>query len=67
MEFSNIITLLEDAKAIAPPEPPSPIMIEIFGTFSDILLLECAIADAFPFVRLQFLQAPASTKVMMVF
>ena len=32
IEFSNMITLLDDAKAIAPPEPPSPIMIEIFGT-----------------------------------
>ena len=26
-----MITLFEEAKAIAPPEPPSPIIIEIFG------------------------------------
>ena len=30
-----MITLFEDAKAIAPPEPPSPIIIEIFGTVND--------------------------------
>ena len=27
-----MITLFEEAKAIAPPDPPSPIIIEIFGT-----------------------------------
>ena len=49
MEFSNIITLFEDAKAIAPPEPPSPIIIEMFGTVNDILCsIELAIADAWP-------------------
>ena len=49
MEFSSIITLFEDAKAIAPPDPPSPIIIEIFGTDSDIQhSIEFAIADAWP-------------------
>ena len=27
-----MITLFDEAKAIAPPEPPSPIIIDIFGT-----------------------------------
>ena len=27
-----MITLFEDAKAIAPPDPPSPIIMEMFGT-----------------------------------
>ena len=27
-----MITLFDEAKAIAPPDPPSPMMIEIFGT-----------------------------------
>ena len=41
--------LLDDARAIAPPEPPSPIITEIFGTVSDILhSIEDAIADACP-------------------
>ena len=35
--------------AIAPPDPPSPIMTEIFGTLSDMQhSIECAIADAWP-------------------
>ena len=34
-----MITLFDDAKAIAPPEPPSPIMIEIFGTVKDMQAL----------------------------
>ena len=47
--FSNIKTLFADAKAIAPPEPPSPIIIEIIGTFSDIQhSIELAIASACP-------------------
>ena len=47
IEFSSIITLLDDAKAMAPPDPPSPIMMEIFGTFSDMLhSIEFAIAEA---------------------
>ena len=29
--FSNINTLLEEANAIAPPEPPSPIIIDKVG------------------------------------
>ena len=44
-----MITLFEEAKAIAPPEPPSPIMIEMFGTVSDIQhSIEFAIAEACP-------------------
>ena len=47
--FSSIITLLEEARAIAPPEPPSPIMIEIVGTLSSILhSIDFAIASAWP-------------------
>ena len=42
-----MITLFDDAKAIAPPEPPSPIIIEMFGTLSDIQhSIEVAIAEA---------------------
>ena len=44
---SKKITLFEDANAIAPPEPPSPIMTEIFGTVKDMQhSIELAIADA---------------------
>ena len=44
-----MITLLEEAKAIAPPEPPSPIIMEMFGTVSDMQhSIELAIADACP-------------------
>ena len=35
--FSSINTLLEEASAIAPPEPPSPIIIDKVGT-GDIML-----------------------------
>ena len=43
------VKLFEDAKAIAPPEPPSPIIIEMFGTVSDIQhSIEFAIAEAWP-------------------
>jgi len=49
IEFSNIITLFEDASAIAPPDPPSPIIIEMFGTFRDMQhSIEFAIAVAWP-------------------
>ena len=34
--FSNMTTLLADASAIAPPEPPSPITIDIVGTVNFI-------------------------------
>ena len=44
-----MITLLDEANAIAPPEPPSPMIIEMFGTVSDIPhSIELAIADAWP-------------------
>ena len=44
-----MITLFEDAKAIAPPDPPSPIIIEILGTVNDMQhSIEFAIADACP-------------------
>ena len=44
-----MITLFEDANAIAPPEPPSPIIIEIFGTVRDIQhSIEFAMAEAWP-------------------
>ena len=47
--FSNIITLFDDAKAIAPPEPPSPIMIASVGTLSSIQhSIDFAIASACP-------------------
>ena len=40
--------MLEDAKAIAPPDPPSPIIIEIFGTVKDIQhSIELAIAECY--------------------
>ena len=40
---------LEEAKAIAPPDPPSPMIIEIFGTVNDIEhSIELAIAEACP-------------------
>ena len=48
-EFQSRQILLEDAKAIAPPDPPSPIITEILGTLSDMQhSIECAIADACP-------------------
>ena len=41
-------TLLAEAKAIAPPDPPS-LMIDIFGTFSLMQLsIDLAIASACP-------------------
>ena len=44
-----MITLFEEAKAIAPPEPPSPIIIDMFGTFKLIeVSIELAIAEAWP-------------------
>ena len=43
------MTLLEDASAIAPPDPPSPIIIEIVGTVSSIQhSIDLAIASAWP-------------------
>ena len=45
--FSNIITLLDDASAIAPPDPPSPITIAIVGTVNCIQFsIDLAIASA---------------------
>ena len=45
----NIITLFEDAKAIAPPDPPSPIIIDIVGTVNSMLhSIDFAIASAWP-------------------
>ena len=42
-----MITLFDDANAIAPPDPPSPIIIEIFGTVNDMQhSIEVAIALA---------------------
>ena len=47
--FSNIKILLDDAKAIAPPDPPSPIIIEIVGTPKDNEhSIDLAIASAWP-------------------
>ena len=47
--FSNIKTLLADAKAIAPPEPPSPIITDMIGTLKDMQhSIELAIACACP-------------------
>ena len=44
-----MITLFADAKAIAPPDPPSPMIIEIIGTFNDMQQsIELAIASACP-------------------
>ena len=44
-----MITLFDDAKAIAPPDPPSPIIIDKFGTVNDIQhSIEFAIAEAWP-------------------
>ena len=41
------MTLFDEAKAIAPPDPPSPIIIEIFGTVYDMQhSIEFAIAEA---------------------
>ena len=46
---SNIITLFDDANAIAPPDPPSPIIIEILGTSKFIQCsIDLAIASAWP-------------------
>ena len=43
------LSRLDDAKAMAPPDPPSPIIIEIFGTVSAMQhSIELAIADACP-------------------
>ena len=40
---------LDEAKAIAPPEPPSPIIIDKFGTANDMQhSIEFAIAEACP-------------------
>ena len=40
---------MDEAKAIAPPEPPSPIIIDILGTVSDMQhSIELAIAEACP-------------------
>ena len=33
---NNIITLFDEARAIAPPDPPSPIIMEMFGTVKDM-------------------------------
>ena len=42
-----MITLLDEASAIAPPDPPSPITIAIVGTFNDIQhSIDFAIASA---------------------
>ena len=47
--FWSIITLLDDAKAIAPPDPPSPIIIAIVGTVNFIEhSIDFAIASAWP-------------------
>ena len=47
--FSSIITLLEEARAIAPPEPPSPIIIANVGTFNFMQhSIDFAIASACP-------------------
>ena len=47
--FSSINTLLVDAKAIAPPEPPSPIIIDMVGAPNDIEhSIDLAIASACP-------------------
>ena len=49
IEFSSMITLLDEARAIAPPDPPSPIIIEILGTVKDIQhSIEFAMAEACP-------------------
>ena len=49
MAFSNIITLLDEANAIAPPDPPSPIIIDNVGTFNSIQhSIDLAIASACP-------------------
>ena len=43
------MTLFDDAKAIAPPLPPSPIIIEIFGTQSDMdVSIDFAMDSAIP-------------------
>ena len=45
--YLGVITLLDDANAIAPPEPPSPIITEIVGTFKSIEhSIDLAIASA---------------------
>ena len=42
-----MITLLDDANAIAPPDPPSPIIIAIVGTLSSMQhSIDFAIASA---------------------
>ena len=47
--FSNIKTLFADAKAIAPPDPPSPIINDMIGTLKDMQhSIELAIACACP-------------------
>ena len=39
--------MFAEAKAIAPPDPPSPMMIEMIGTFNDMQhSIELAIASA---------------------
>ena len=46
---NNIITLFDDANAIAPPDPPSPIIIAKVGTFNFIQhSIDFAIASACP-------------------
>ena len=49
MEFSNMITLFDEAKAIAPPDPPSPIIIAKVGTVRLMQhSIDFAIASACP-------------------
>ena len=49
-----MITLFDEAKAIAPPDPPSPIIIEMFGTVNDMQhSIELAIAEACPLCSAQ--------------
>ena len=44
-----MITLLDEASAIAPPDPPSPITIARVGTFNDMQhSIDLAIASAWP-------------------
>ena len=40
--------MFEDAKAIAPPEPPSPIIIEIFGLVSKFIDWMLTVIDIIP-------------------
>ena len=47
MAFCSINTLFEDGNAIAPPEPPSPIMTDMVGTDNSMQhSIDFAIASA---------------------